>query len=132
MAGSMVTLLAAWRVVPRLGHALLPVVMAIAAATIYGRYHYVVDVVAGVAVGTMGVIVAWRRLEGQYHRREVTLSRQCQRAMIPAEGGSMRALIALSVVLYTALPAARRIPSTNMPRPRNSAGCISQRPAPRA
>ena len=60
MAGSVVALLAAWRAVPRLGRALLPVVMAIAAATIYGRYHYVVDVVAGVAVGTMGVMVAWR------------------------------------------------------------------------
>ena len=33
MAGSVVALLAAWRAVPRLGHALLPVVMAIAAAT---------------------------------------------------------------------------------------------------
>jgi membrane-associated phospholipid phosphatase len=61
MAGSVVALLAAWRAVPRLGHALLPVVLAIAAATVYGRYHYVVDVVAGAAVGTMGVIVAWRR-----------------------------------------------------------------------
>jgi len=61
MAGSVVALLAAWRVVPRLGLALLPVVVAIAAATIYGRYHYVVDVVAGVVVGTMGVIVAWGR-----------------------------------------------------------------------
>jgi membrane-associated phospholipid phosphatase len=61
MAGSVVALLAAWRTVPVLGRALLPVVMAIAAATIYGRYHYVVDVAAGVAVGTMGVMVAWRR-----------------------------------------------------------------------
>jgi membrane-associated phospholipid phosphatase len=61
MAGSVVALLTASRAVPRLGRALLPVVMAIAAATIYGRYHYAVDVVAGVGVGTMGVMVAWRR-----------------------------------------------------------------------
>lgn len=64
MAGSVVALLAAWRAVPRLGYALLPVVIAIAAATIYGRYHYVVDVVAGAVAGTMGVLVARHRSRG--------------------------------------------------------------------
>jgi membrane-associated phospholipid phosphatase len=62
MAGSVVALLAAWQAVPRLGRGLLPIVMAIAMATIYGRYHYVVDIVAGALVGTMGVLVARRVL----------------------------------------------------------------------
>ena len=47
VAGSTVALLCAWRYSPRAGWLLLPVVLSILVATVYGRYHYFVDLPAG-------------------------------------------------------------------------------------
>ena len=44
-------MLAAWRSNPRLFAGLLPVALALAFATIYCRYHYLIDVIAGFALG---------------------------------------------------------------------------------
>jgi membrane-associated phospholipid phosphatase len=54
VAGSMVALLAARRYKPRLFWLCLPFFIMMCVATVYGRYHYVADVLAGLAVGAAG------------------------------------------------------------------------------
>jgi membrane-associated phospholipid phosphatase len=54
VAGSMVALLAARRYKPWLFWLCLPFFASMCVATVYGRYHYMADVLAGVAVGAMG------------------------------------------------------------------------------
>lgn len=54
VAGSWVVLISAFRSGRRTGYALLPLVLSISAATVYGRYHYVSDVIAGVAMAFLG------------------------------------------------------------------------------
>jgi membrane-associated phospholipid phosphatase len=54
VAGSMVALLAARRYKPWLFRICLPFFACMCVATVYGRYHYVADVLAGIAVGAMG------------------------------------------------------------------------------
>ena len=60
VAGSMVAILAARRYRPWLFWICLPFFIAMCVSTVYGRYHYVADVIAGLAVGT----AAW--LAGQW------------------------------------------------------------------
>ena len=60
VGGSMVAMLAAWRYRRWLFWVCLPFFVCMCAATVYGRYHYVADVLGGLAVGTMGFLVgAW-------------------------------------------------------------------------
>lgn len=54
VAGSMVAILAARRYKPWLYWICLPFFVAMCVATVYGRYHYVADVIAGLIVGTAG------------------------------------------------------------------------------
>lgn len=54
VAGSMVALLAAWRYRRWLFWVCLPFFISMCVATVYGRYHYVADVIAGIAVGAAG------------------------------------------------------------------------------
>jgi membrane-associated phospholipid phosphatase len=54
VAGSTVALLAARRYRPWLFRIFLPFYFSMCVATVYGRYHYVTDVLAGVAVGAIG------------------------------------------------------------------------------
>jgi len=54
VAGSMVALLAAQRYKPWLFRICLPFFLSMCVATVYGRYHYVADVLAGIVVGAMG------------------------------------------------------------------------------
>ncbi len=56
VAGSMVAILASWRYRRWLFWICLPFFMSMCVATVYGRYHYVADVFAGIAVGTMGFV----------------------------------------------------------------------------
>jgi membrane-associated phospholipid phosphatase len=49
----MVALLAARRYKPWLYWICAPLFAAMCVATVYGRYHYVADVIAGIAVGSM-------------------------------------------------------------------------------
>ena len=53
VAGSMVAILAARRYKSWLFWICLPFFLAMCVATVYGRYHYVADVIAGIAVGTI-------------------------------------------------------------------------------
>lgn len=54
VAGSMVAILAARRYRPWLFWACLPFFICMCVATVYGRYHYVADVLAGIVVGSIG------------------------------------------------------------------------------
>jgi len=54
VAGSMVAILAARRYKPWLFWICLPFFSSMCVATVYGRYHYVADVLAGIVVGAIG------------------------------------------------------------------------------
>jgi membrane-associated phospholipid phosphatase len=54
VAGSMVALLAARRYKPWLFWTCLPFFFTLCVATVYGRYHYIADVLAGIVVGAIG------------------------------------------------------------------------------
>jgi membrane-associated phospholipid phosphatase len=54
VAGSMVAILAARRFKPWLFWVCLPFFASMCVATVYGRYHYVADVLAGFALGAIG------------------------------------------------------------------------------
>ena len=54
VAGSMVALLAARRYKPWLYWICLPFFLSMCVATVYGRYHYIADVLAGIVVGAIG------------------------------------------------------------------------------
>jgi len=56
VAGSMVAILASWRYRRWLFWICLPFFASMCVATVYGRYHYVADVFAGLAVGTAGFV----------------------------------------------------------------------------
>ncbi len=53
VAAAVVSLVFAWRYLPRLGAVLTPVVLLLCAGAVYDRYHYFLDVVAGLMVGVL-------------------------------------------------------------------------------
>jgi membrane-associated phospholipid phosphatase len=57
VAGSIAALWGAWRHRRWLFWVLLPLVMCMCVSTIWGRYHYVADVFAGLATGTLGFLM---------------------------------------------------------------------------
>jgi len=54
VSGSTVAILGAWRYRRRLFWTLLPLYVAMLFSTVYGSYHYVADVLAGLAAGAIG------------------------------------------------------------------------------
>lgn len=60
VSGATVALICAWRYARRWGIALTPLVLSIYVATVYGRYHYVVDVFAGILMAVIGVAIGAR------------------------------------------------------------------------
>src|SRR5215813_1812183 len=54
VAGSIVALISAWRFTRRAGYWLTPLVLSICVATVYGCYHYAMDVFAGVLMAVIG------------------------------------------------------------------------------
>lgn len=54
VAGSMVAMLGAWRYRRWLFWACLPFFVSMMVATVYGRYHYIADVLAGLVTGAIG------------------------------------------------------------------------------
>jgi membrane-associated phospholipid phosphatase len=54
VAGSVVALISAWRFARRAGYWLTPLVLSVCVATVYGRYHYVMDVFAGILTAVIG------------------------------------------------------------------------------
>ena len=50
VSGAVAVLLVAWRHQPRLAVVLLPIVLGLIVATVYGRFHYAVDAIAGIVL----------------------------------------------------------------------------------
>jgi membrane-associated phospholipid phosphatase len=65
VAGSMVAILAAWRYRRWLFWVCLPFFLCMCVATVYGRYHYVADVLAGLAVGAAGFALGSKLLRNR-------------------------------------------------------------------
>ena len=65
VAGAFATAMGAWKTLPEhkwVGRLLLVMAILIAIATVYGRYHYLVDAIAGVAMAILAfLITGWRR-----------------------------------------------------------------------
>jgi membrane-associated phospholipid phosphatase len=57
VAGSVAALWGAWRHRRWLFWVMLPLVLCMCISTVYGRYHYVVDVFGGVLTGTLGYFI---------------------------------------------------------------------------
>jgi membrane-associated phospholipid phosphatase len=60
VSGSFVALIGAWRYRRYLFCVFLPFFIGMCVSTIYGRYHYIADVFAGILVGAVGLILAER------------------------------------------------------------------------
>lgn len=66
VAASVVATVCALRFSRPLGYLLIPVTLALMVATVYGGFHYAVDVMAGLVVGAASLVVAafiWKALE---------------------------------------------------------------------
>ena len=63
VSGAVVVLLVAWRHQRRLAYSLVPIIAGVMIATVYGRFHYVLDTLAGAALA-IAVVVAYRYLSG--------------------------------------------------------------------
>jgi hypothetical protein len=64
VAGAFVTAMGAWRTLPEhkwVGRLLLVMAILIAIATVYGRYHYLVDAVAGIAMAILAFAITTRK-----------------------------------------------------------------------
>ena len=59
VSASVVLLLVAWRSQRQLAYGLLPIVSGIAVATVYGRFHYLLDSIAGIVLAATVVISYW-------------------------------------------------------------------------
>jgi membrane-associated phospholipid phosphatase len=63
VSGAVVVSLVAWRHQRRLAYLLVPITGSVIIATVYGRFHYVLDTLAGAALA-IAVVVAYRHLAG--------------------------------------------------------------------
>jgi membrane-associated phospholipid phosphatase len=59
VSGAVVVSLVAWRHQPRLAYLLVPITGSVMFATVYGRFHYVLDALAGAALA-IAVVTAYR------------------------------------------------------------------------
>jgi len=64
VSGSFVALLGAWRYRRRMFWIFFPMFLAMCIATVYGRYHYMADVLAGILVGALGFWIGRRLMNG--------------------------------------------------------------------
>jgi membrane-associated phospholipid phosphatase len=63
VSGAVVVSLVAWRHQRRLAYVLVPITGSVMIATVYGRFHYALDTLAG-AILAIAVVVAYRSLSG--------------------------------------------------------------------
>ena len=61
VSGAVVVSLVAWRHQPRLAYLLVPIAGSVMIATVYGRFHYVLDALAGAGLA-LAVVAAYRYL----------------------------------------------------------------------
>jgi len=64
VSGSFVALLGAWRYRRRMFWIFFPMFLAMCIATVYGRYHYIADVLAGILAGALGFWIGRRLMKG--------------------------------------------------------------------
>jgi membrane-associated phospholipid phosphatase len=57
VSGAIVVVLMAWRHQRRLAYLLAPIVIGVMVATVYGRFHYALDTIAGLALGVAAVSI---------------------------------------------------------------------------
>ena len=77
VSGAVVVTLVAWRHQRRLAYLLLPIIGGVMMATVYGRFHYALDTLAG-AVLAVAVVMGYRYLSGRSWP-ETASSRRCDR-----------------------------------------------------
>jgi membrane-associated phospholipid phosphatase len=78
VAGSFAALWGAWRHRRWFFWVMLPLVLCMCVSTVYGRYHYTVDVFAGIVTGTLGYVIGeWimRKRGAQAHEGSPALER---------------------------------------------------------
>jgi membrane-associated phospholipid phosphatase len=63
VSGAAVVTLVAWRHQRRLAYLLVPITGGLLIATVYGRFHYVLDTLAGAGLA-IAVVVAYRYFSG--------------------------------------------------------------------
>ena len=68
VSGAVVVSLVAWRHQRRLAYLLVPITGGVMIATVYGRFHYALDAIAGAALA-IAVVVAYRYLSGDGSER---------------------------------------------------------------
>jgi membrane-associated phospholipid phosphatase len=68
VSGALVVTLVAWRHQRRLSYVLVPFTLSVMVATVYGRFHYVLDVIAGAALAIAVVTIYRRYLFGDSER----------------------------------------------------------------
>jgi membrane-associated phospholipid phosphatase len=64
VSASIIVLVVAWKRQRQLAYLLLPIVLGVIVATVYGRFHYVLDTIAGLALGIM-ITALYLGLESQ-------------------------------------------------------------------
>lgn len=73
VAGSFAALWGAWAHRRWLFWVMLPLVLCMCASTVWGRYHYVADIFAGILTGTLGYLLGRRLM-----RHDITARTECQ------------------------------------------------------
>jgi membrane-associated phospholipid phosphatase len=81
VSGTVVVSLVAWRHQPRLAYLLVPFTGSLMIATVYGRFHYVLDALAGAALA-FAVVVGYRYLVDFGPARAVSWSRSRDREQL--------------------------------------------------
>ena len=80
VSGSVVLWLVAWKRQRRLAYLLTPIVLGAIVATVYGRFHYALDAIAGLAVA----LLVWRIVDGRWARLDVNSSPKIDDSIVEA------------------------------------------------
>lgn len=72
VAGSFAALWGAWRHRRWLFWVMLPLVFCMCVSTVWGRYHYMVDIFGGIATGTLGYLIGKWLMERSERSRDAT------------------------------------------------------------
>jgi membrane-associated phospholipid phosphatase len=87
VSGAVVVSLVAWRHQRRLAYLLVPLTGSVMIATVYGRFHYVLDALAGAALA-IAVVVCYRSLfgDGPGERKQYALGQRMTRTLCATHG----------------------------------------------
>ena len=82
VAGSFAALWGAWRHRRWVFWVMLPLVICMCASTVWGRYHYVVDIFGGMVTGTLGYVIG-KWIMSRNERVEVDNKIECSEGILP-------------------------------------------------